>query len=104
MKQIFIFTALLGLAVSASAQFHEVIGGTTNSEGGRDLINTSDGGHLFVGIAQGISSGDVLVVKTNSSGTVSWQKNFGNATDIEHGLCVVEVSDGYVIGGTTVSG
>lgn len=101
----FIFTALLGFATaSVSAQFHEVIGGTTNGEKARDLINTADGGHLFVGVAEGINAGDVLVVKTNATGTVSWQKTYGNASTLENASCVIEVSDGYVIGGTTANG
>ena len=64
------------------------------------LIQTNDGGYAFVGISSLNSLTDTLpgttLVKTDSSGTERWQKQFG----FTGALGLVQTSDGgYVLAG-----
>ena len=73
-----------------------------------NVKQTLDGGFILVGKtrnanATGNSQDDILLIKTNFSGTLQWAKAYGGTQD-ETGEDVVQVSDsGYVVAGYTKS-
>jgi len=91
-------------------------GETVPADGGRSIIQTSDGGYAFCGYTQshegdvsghhGDSTnvlGDAWVVKINSFGVIQWQKCLGGTKD-DRASCIIQTSDkGYAIAGFTYS-
>lgn len=80
----------------------------------RDLIQTADGGYLAAGYSLSSISGDKTensrgnydywLVKLNSAGVVTWQRDFGGSV-IDYLRDVKQLSDGtYVISGYSNSG
>ncbi|MCO6512065.1 MAG: hypothetical protein J5I65_14870 [Aridibacter famidurans] len=84
-------------------KFEVVLGGKAQDRG-VFMIQTTDGGFLSVGATQSQGNGgdDVYVVKINANGTQEWSASFGGAEE-DAGWSVLEVSDGFVIGGFTKS-
>ncbi len=76
------------------------------------VIQASDGGYLVAGTSNSPVSGDVTapkgqydvwVVKLTSTGSVSWQKNYGG-TAVDEAYAVQQTSDGgYIIAGDSRS-
>jgi hypothetical protein len=64
-------------------------------------METSDGG--FIGIGQvgeaEEEASDLLVIKIDADGGFLWQRIIGTKGEFDVGICVDEVSDGYLIGG-----
>lgn len=113
-KFLLFFTVILFTNYSLNAQtvWQNTIGGSGADEL-VDLIKTSDGGYLLVGYSDSDISGDktenrkggadIWIVKTNSTGTVSWDKTLGGSGDDEP-YSVIETQDGgYVIAGISDS-
>jgi hypothetical protein len=76
-------------------------------DGGYDVQQTDDGGFIITGVYENsfpINGGtqlyrDVYLIKTDSNGTLQWNKTFGNTNDAV-GYSVQETNDGgYIIGG-----
>ncbi len=63
---------------------------------------TSDGGFVMTGRTKsfGVRANDAFLVKTDSGGKQEWLKTYGGASD-EFGISVIEIADGYIIGGNT---
>ncbi len=79
--------------------------GGAQGDNGNSVCETSDGGYIIVGYtyAFGAVLSDVYVIKTDSLGTLIWEKTFGGTHD-EKGQSVCETSDGgYIITGFTRS-
>lgn len=78
--------------------------GGTGFDGGIDLKPTSDGGYIVVGgtTSSGAGTNDVLLLKTNSTGSLMWAKTYGGS-NYDVGNSVVETSDGYLFSGSTSS-
>lgn len=56
--------------------------GGTGSESASEIEETADGDYVFSGIASNnTSDGHVLLIKTNSSGEVTWSKIFGGGKE-----------------------
>jgi hypothetical protein len=70
-----------------------------------DLVHTSDEGYALVGVTNSSGAGnyDFLLVKTDSSGNMQWNKTFGGpGNDVASAL--VQTSDGgYALAGSTNS-
>ncbi|MFI5186287.1 MAG: hypothetical protein ACHQF0_06155, partial [Chitinophagales bacterium] len=79
------------------------------------VLVTSDGGFIMAGYTSGIDDGDVLgyhgaqgfgdiwIVKTDSKGTLQWQKCLGGDY-FETGASILQTSDGgYILAGTEAS-
>jgi Dockerin type I domain len=69
------------------------------------LVKTSDGGYAIAGYtySYGAGSSDFLLVKTDSSGNMQWNKTYGG-TFYEAAYSLVETNDhGYAIAGYTSS-
>ncbi len=72
-----------------------------------DAVRTPDGGYLLVGATnyshQNTSGEDVHVMRTDSSGTMIWERSYGGE-DFDRGYAVIAAADGsFVILGETRS-
>src|SRR5687768_15182208 len=94
--------ALLALCLNAQTTFNKACS-STSTDYGYYSIQTSDGGYLFTGLDPSVNLGDMLVIKTDVSGNITWKKSFGTTNDTEEGLCALELNSGeYIIGGYTM--
>ena len=102
-KRLLLFLPLFLFLETISAQNFEAVYGETESDVGRAAIFTSDGGTLILGNTEsfgiGIGNSDLYVIKTNSSGSIQWQKSY-SSVGAQSGRAVLELSSGgYVIAG-----
>ncbi len=77
--------------------------GGSNWDSSYSVQQTSDGGFIIAGYTWsfGAGSGDVYLVKTDSAGSLLWQKTFGGS-DNDFGHSVQQTSDGgFIIAGET---
>jgi hypothetical protein len=85
---------------SGNVTWEKTYGGSDDDEG-FFVQQTTDGGYIVSGITEsfGSGSGDVYLIKTNSSGDTLWTRTFGGSYGDE-GESVQQTSDGgYIIGG-----
>lgn len=78
-------------------QWGRVYGGT-GVDRAWDLVQTQDGGYAFTGTTEsyGVGVQDILLVKTNSNGQVSWARVYGEA-GLDDGRGLVEDNNGDLI-------
>ncbi len=79
--------------------------GGTGTDYGYSVIQTSDGGYAVAGYTNsfGAVGGDCYLVRTDSSGTLLWNKTYGG-TGTDYGYSVIQTSDGgYAVAGYTNS-
>jgi len=77
--------------------------GDTSDEVAWSMTPTADGGYAVAGMTQSFGAGDydILVVKLDSSGDLSWARTFGGPA-YDDAVCVIQTPDrGFVVGGTT---
>ncbi len=80
-------------------------GGLSGDEEGTTVQLTSDGGYIISGTTEtfGAGSGDIYLVKTNSTGDLVWSKTYGG-TNIEYCTGMQQCTDGgYILSGYTSS-
>jgi len=114
MKTFFTLAAIFVFSVFSHAQtsliWQKCYGGT-NGEYANDIIPAVGGGFIIVGYTDS-NNGDVsgnhgeddfLVIKTDDSGNIIWQKCFGGTANDEAEAVVAAPGGGYVITGYTYS-
>lgn len=82
----------------------EIYGGA-GSEIGNSVQQTTDGGYIIAGQTNSYGAGetDVYIIKTDSFGTIIWEKTFGG-TEFDYANSVQQTRDGgYILTGITLS-
>jgi hypothetical protein len=84
---------------SGIMQWEEIYGLNTLEEAAYSLVQTSDQGYAIAGLSAYGGGRDSWLVKTDSSGTMQWNKTYERA-DYGETFSVVQTSDGgYALGG-----
>jgi hypothetical protein len=89
---------------NGNMQWNKTYGGT-GDDWAVSLIQTGDGGYALAGYTSSFGAGwyDFWLVKTNSAGTMQWNKTYGG-TNADYGRSVVQTGDGgYALAGYTYS-
>ncbi len=75
--------------------------GTNYEEQVHEGMQTSDGGYIAIGHSwEGASQfTNMLVIKTDANGNWDWQTSIGTNNKYDVGICVAEVSGGFICGG-----
>jgi|GEM_PF-841233 len=93
--------ALLKFDASGNIQWKKAYGGNSNDRG-EDVQQTTDNGYIIVGrtFSFGAGNSDIYLVKTDSTGALTWSKTYGHSAVSERGTAVEQTSDGgYIISG-----
>ena len=95
---------LIKVSGSGAIQWERTYGGE-DTEFGRAIQQTVDGGYIIIGQTEsfGVGSSDAYLLKTDSEGNEMWSQTFGGQ-GTDQGRYVVETADqGYLISGYTDS-
>jgi hypothetical protein len=72
---------------------------------GEDIIATTDGGLLIAATSENTDgSSEILLIKTDNKGNEEWTYGSSGLGNNIVGKSVIELTDGYVVGGTTSTG
>lgn len=98
-----LITFLIGQQCQAQTTWRRTYGGY-GSNVGNSVRETTDGGFIIAGSTGSFGGdGDAYVVKTDASGLPQWTHVYGGS-GIQTGVACQELSDGYVLAGTTSVG
>jgi len=85
--------------------WNKTYGGSGNDYG-NTMVQTTDGGYALAGrtAAFGASNTDFLLIKTDLTGNMQWNKTYGGGTGANYAYSMVQTSDGgYALAGRTNS-
>jgi hypothetical protein len=95
---------LVKTRADGTLEWNKTYGGT-NDDYANSLVQTNDGGYALLGFTNsfGAGNGDFWLVKTNSAGTMLWNKTYGG-TNSDYAYSLVQTADGgYALAGSTYS-
>ena len=95
---------LIKTKADGQSSWQKTFGGA-DDDTASSIQQTSDGGYILAGTTKSYGAGeeDAWLIKTDSSGNLSWQKTFGG-TAYDAASSVQQTSDGgYILAGTTKS-
>jgi hypothetical protein len=103
-KYLFLFTVLICVSINGNAQNFQKTYDITGGADGRGIATqqTSDGGFI-IGGETGPGVSDFYIIKTNSSGVVTWNKTFGGGDDDDIFDIHQTTDAGYFMSGSTKS-
>lgn len=103
-RSIFWFILLLLGSTNLPGQGWERTYGTPLDESGNNLATTPDGGFILIGTATEADTlaRDILLIKTDATGTEQWRKTYGNPEQSEFGNAIQALQDGYVFAATSL--
>lgn len=95
--------------LTGAIQWKKTYGGT-GQDNVRKIIQTKDGGYVFIGSTSSINGDvsvnkgriDAWIVKLNESGTILWQRTLGGGND-ETPVGIAEVSNGSIVAGISTT-
>ncbi|MFH0906442.1 MAG: hypothetical protein V1824_03840 [archaeon] len=95
---------LIKVNSSGVVDWNKTYGGT-NSDEGRSIVLTSDGGYAILGrtASYGAGSLDFLLIKINSSGIIDWNKTYGGINSEWSSSLILTSDGGYAMLGNTYS-
>lgn len=99
---------LIKMDSNGTLQWTKTYGGTAN-DAGRSVKQTIDGGYIVAGYTSSFGTGyqDTYLLRTDGTGTVVWEKTYGNSVSDDFAYAIdLTSSNGYVItgqAGATVS-
>jgi hypothetical protein len=108
LKLVGALTAMLSFAsVEADAQYitFQQVYPSTFDQSARDILETSDGGYIILGMSENTTPGDtnIYVMKTDVNGVIQWTGTYGG-NNPDYGYSIVEAGGGnYLIAGYTKS-
>ena len=112
-----IWVAILGAALIFSSIFAGYLSsvrsetgwsktyGGTNGDWGFSVVKSSDGGYVIAGVTSsyGLGGDDVYLVKTDSAGSMLWNKTYGGTSNDSWFSMIRTTDGGYAIAGYTSS-
>jgi len=101
---------IVKLDAAGNIEWQQCYGGT-NGDGPNEILQTSDAGYIFAGttdsndgnVSGNHGNNDIWVVKTDSVGTLLWQRCYGGSWD-ERAIFIRQTLNGtFIVGGITNS-
>ena len=91
------------LSAEPSTKWINTYGGAGDDEG--YSVTNSDNGFVFVGItnSSGLGQYDVLLIKTDSIGSMEWNRTYGGSFNDRAYSVVTTINGGYALAGSTNS-
>ncbi|MBL0073566.1 MAG: T9SS type A sorting domain-containing protein [Bacteroidetes bacterium] len=101
---------LVKLDASGNLSWQRMLGGN-GDENGYTVEQTTDGGYIFSAVSTSNSGGvaanyglfDYWLAKTDASGNVIWEKNYGGSSIEQMRSCIQTSDGGYIMTGYTFS-
>lgn len=96
---------LIKMDSNGTIQWTKTYGGTAN-DAGRSIKQTTDGGYIIAGYTSSFGTGyqDTYLLRTDGTGTIVWEKTYGNSfsDDFAYGIDLTS-SNGYIMTGQSGS-
>lgn len=98
-----IFVPIIECSKIVNVEWSHTFGGAKN-EAAYSITKTGDGGYVLAGSTTSFGAGlsDFWLAKTDSSGTMNWNRTYGGAGD-DIATAIIQVGDGFAILGMTSS-
>lgn len=89
--------ALIKLRANGNFVFNKTFGNNGNYDDGYALIETNDGGYLMTGRYISMGTFNSFLLKTDSVGTFSWLKCYGDTNQSMYGYALKEMPNGDIL-------
>ena len=83
---------------SGTLQWQNKFGGSSKNQYGSSIATDASGNVVICGFTDSTGTAEFLIYKLNSSGTLQWQKTFGDVYDQGYGVATDSSDNVYIIG------